>query len=50
MKNAVTVVPPAPPPTIDVQLVGTFTNLDEASGAGGQAGQTRFPRHGDAAP
>jgi hypothetical protein len=48
MKDAVTVVTGAPPPTIKVQLVGTFTNLTEAAARAMKPGQ-RFPGHGDAA-
>jgi hypothetical protein len=39
MKGAVTVAVGAPPPTIGVQLVGTFTNLNEHSARTVRAGQ-----------
>jgi hypothetical protein len=39
MAGAITVVAPAAPPTIDVQFVGTFTNLNEQAARAVKAGQ-----------
>ena len=39
MAGAITVVTPASPPTIDVQFVGTFTNLNEQAARAIKAGQ-----------
>src|SRR5262249_47300634 len=38
MKEAVTIVAPAPPPSINVQLAGTFTNLAEPAARSLKAG------------
>jgi len=46
LKDAVTVVVAGLPPTISVQLVGTFTNLDEHAAKAVKAGH-RFPETGD---
>jgi hypothetical protein len=46
LKDAVTIVVGAPPPTISMQLVGTFTNLDEHAAKAVKAGH-RFPESGD---
>jgi len=47
VKDAITVVAAAPPPTISMQLVGMFTNLDEATARTVKPGR-RFPDRGDA--
>src|SRR5262249_28960448 len=47
MPNAITVAVASRPVLINMQLVGMFTNLDEAAARALQAG-SRFPDHGEA--